>query len=74
MTMYKALKCRFTGHVFVDSRSQAGVKVCARCRHRQAFEGLTPTPAGPVTPRSDGRPTDPGPAVRRSAPDPTGKP
>lgn len=72
MTIYKALKCRFTGHVFVDSRSQAGVKVCARCRYRQAFEGLKPTPVGPRKARSDGA-IDPGSAVRGSTP-PTGKP
>ncbi|MGZ9098393.1 MAG: hypothetical protein ACXW3O_01700 [Brevundimonas sp.] len=47
--MFKALKCRLTGHVFVDSRSQPGIQVCARCRHRQAFEGLKATPAAPRT-------------------------
>lgn len=57
MTMYKALKCRLTGHVFVDSRSQPGVQVCARCRHRQAFEGLKPASAA-AEQRADERSTD----------------
>lgn len=39
--MLKSLKCRFAGHLYVDSRSQPGTKVCIRCRHREPFEGLT---------------------------------
>lgn len=46
--MFKSLKCRMTGHLFVDSRSQPGTQVCVRCRKRQIFEGLT-QPAGTET-------------------------
>lgn len=38
--MFKTLKCRLAGHIFVDSRSEPGTQVCVRCRYRQAFEGL----------------------------------
>ena len=38
--MFKSLKCRIAGHIFVDSRSQPGTQVCVRCRLRQSFEGL----------------------------------
>ena len=65
--MFEALKCRLNGHLFVDSRSQPGVQVCVRCRHRQAFEGLraaSPTPATPQDKeRLSGRlPGDPAPS------------
>ena len=46
--MLETLRCRVKGHIFVDSRSQAGTQVCIRCRHRQPFEGLN---------RSIGRPS-----------------
>lgn len=39
--MFKSLKCRLKGHLYVDSRSQPGSQVCVRCRHRLLFEGLT---------------------------------
>jgi hypothetical protein len=42
--MLESLKCRMKGHVFVDSRSQPGTRVCVRCRLRKPFEGLTPPP------------------------------
>lgn len=42
--MFKTLKCRLSGHIFVDSRSQPGVQTCVRCRHRKAFEGLKAAP------------------------------
>lgn len=50
--MFKTLKCRVKGHLYVDSRSQPGTQVCVRCRKRQPFEGIQP----PVTdqPGSDG--------------------
>ena len=38
--MFKSLKCRFKGHLYVDSRSQPGTQVCVRCRERLPFEGL----------------------------------
>lgn len=38
--MFKSLKCLMKGHLYVDSRSEAGTKVCVRCRDRQPFEGL----------------------------------
>jgi len=59
--MFKSLKCAIKGHLFVDSRSQAGTQVCVRCRHRQPFEGLARTPApqsdsaAPDQARPDGR-------------------
>lgn len=39
--MLSSLKCRLKGHVYVDSRSQPGTRVCVRCKDRQPFEGLT---------------------------------
>lgn len=41
-----ALRCRIKGHVFVDSRSVPGTKVCTRCRLREPFEGLKKPPTG----------------------------
>ena len=38
--MLKSMKCRLKGHVYVDSRSQPGTRVCVRCQDRQPFEGL----------------------------------
>jgi hypothetical protein len=38
--MLSSLKCRLKGHVYVDSRSQPGTRVCVRCKDRQPFEGL----------------------------------
>jgi hypothetical protein len=63
--MFKTLKCRLSGHLFVDSRSQPGVQTCVRCRHRQAFDGLkanppAPSPSDPRVaewPGRDGEPT-----------------
>jgi hypothetical protein len=43
--MLKSFRCFRKGHLFVDSRSEAGVQVCVRCRHRQPFEGLLPVGA-----------------------------
>lgn len=53
--MFKSLKCRLSGHIFVDSRSQPGVQVCVRCRHRQAFESLQAKVASPEALRDDRR-------------------
>lgn len=39
--MLETFRCRVKGHVFVDSRSQPGMQVCVRCRHREPFEGLS---------------------------------
>jgi hypothetical protein len=36
-TFMKRLKCLLRGHVFVDSRTEKTVMVCARCRKRQGF-------------------------------------
>ena len=38
--MFKSTRCAWKGHIFVDSRSQPGMQVCIRCKHRQPFEGL----------------------------------
>ena len=38
--MLKSMKCRLKGHVYVDSHSQPGTRVCVRCQDRQPFEGL----------------------------------
>ncbi len=46
--MFKSLSCRLKGHLFVDSRSQPGTRVCVRCKHRQIFEGLAKPPLGVV--------------------------
>jgi len=40
-SLLKSLKCRWRGHLYVDSRSQPGTKACVRCRHHVPFEGLT---------------------------------
>lgn len=45
--MLKSVKCLLKGHVYVDSRSQPGTRVCVRCGDRKPFEGLIP-------PSSDG--------------------
>ncbi len=45
--MFKSLKCLTKGHLYVDSRSEAGTKVCVRCRDRKPFEGLTPPKKAP---------------------------
>jgi hypothetical protein len=45
--MFKALKCRLAGHVFVDSRKEARVQVCVRCRHRKPFQSMNATRAAP---------------------------
>lgn len=44
--MLKSLKCLLKGHVYVDSRSQPGTRVCVRCKDRQPFEGLIPPSSG----------------------------
>ena len=41
--MFKSMKCRLKGHLFVDSRSQPGTQVCVRCGNRRPFEGLAST-------------------------------
>lgn len=39
--MFQTLQCRLKGgHLFVDSRSQPGMKTCVRCRIRMPFEGV----------------------------------
>lgn len=49
--MFEALRCAWKGHLFVDSRSQAGTRVCVRCRERRPFEGLEKPPAPRTGPR-----------------------
>lgn len=49
--MFEALRCAVKGHLFVDSRSQPGTKVCVRCRERRLFEGLEPPGPPRVGPR-----------------------
>ena len=51
--MFKSLKCLIKGHLYVDSRSEAGTKVCVRCRDRQPFEGLTPPKKAPQNPNGE---------------------
>ncbi len=51
--MFKSLKCLTKGHLYVDSRSEAGTKVCVRCRDRQPFEGLTPPKKAPQNPTGE---------------------
>ena len=48
--MFKFLKCHLKGHMYVDSRSQAGSQVCVRCRHRLPFEGLARRPVAGTRP------------------------
>ena len=43
--MFKVTRCAWKGHVFVDSRSQPGTRVCVRCRERKPFETMTPPKA-----------------------------
>ena len=43
--MFKSLKCLMKGHLYVDSRSEPGTRVCVRCRDRRPFEGLVPPKA-----------------------------
>jgi hypothetical protein len=38
--MFRSMQCRLKGHVYVDSRSQPGTRVCVRCQDRRPFEGL----------------------------------
>jgi hypothetical protein len=38
--LFRSVQCRLKGHVYVDSRSQPGTRVCVRCKHRRPFEGL----------------------------------
>jgi len=45
--MFETLRCVRKGHIFVDSRSQPGTVVCARCGKRRAPEGMT-TPRNPA--------------------------
>jgi hypothetical protein len=44
------MKCRLKGHVYVDSRSQPGTRVCVRCKDRKLFEGLIPESGSGDTP------------------------
>lgn len=44
--MLRSLKCRLKGHLYVDSRSQAGTQVCIRCKHRRPFENFTAAAPG----------------------------
>lgn len=53
--MFKTFRCLTKGHVFVDSRSTPGTKVCVRCRKRVLFEGLEPISAPPATHDQDVR-------------------
>jgi hypothetical protein len=41
--MFQSMQCRLKGHVYVDSRSQPGTRVCVRCQDRRPFEGLRET-------------------------------
>ena len=41
--MFRSMQCRLKGHVYVDSRSQPGTRVCVRCQDRRPFEGLRET-------------------------------
>jgi hypothetical protein len=43
--MFASLRCRLKGHLFVDSKSMPGTRVCVRCRRRLPFEGLSQTPS-----------------------------
>lgn len=54
--MFKSLKCRLKGHVYVDSRSQPGTQICVRCRHRKPFESFTAEP--PLEDSTDSRPPE----------------
>ena len=38
--IFRTVQCRLKGHVYVDSRSQPGTRVCVRCQDRRPFEGL----------------------------------
>lgn len=38
--LFRSVQCRLKGHVYVDSRSQPGTRVCVRCQDRRPFEGL----------------------------------
>lgn len=51
--MFKSLKCLTKGHLYVDSRSEAGTKVCVRCRDRQPFEGLASPKKAPQPPAGE---------------------
>ena len=42
--MFRSMQCRLKGHVYVDSRSQPGTRVCVRCQDRRPFEGLRERP------------------------------
>jgi hypothetical protein len=42
--MFRTVQCRLKGHVYVDSRSQPGTRVCVRCQDRRPFEGLRGSP------------------------------
>ena len=50
--MLKSMKCLLKGHVYVDSRSQPGTRVCVRCKDRKPFEGLIPETGSGDTPDS----------------------
>ncbi len=52
--MFRSVQCRLKGHVYVDSRSQPGTRVCVRCQDRQPFEGLR-EPSGDGDPSADSR-------------------
>ena len=54
--MFKALKCLWKGHVYVDSRSQPGTQVCVRCKHRKPFETFIAPP--PVESGAEFRPPE----------------
>lgn len=51
--MLKSMKCLLKGHVYVDSRSQPGTRVCVRCKDRKPFEGLTPPSSSSAATDSD---------------------
>lgn len=59
--MFKSLTCNLKGHLYVDSRSQPGTRVCVRCRHRLPFEGL------PLRPVAETRPDASDPDLNRSS-------
>ena len=54
--MFSSIKCRLKGHLYVDSRSQPGTRVCVRCKDRQPFEGLVqPSRSDDKSGSSEGR-------------------
>jgi len=55
--MFQILRCARKGHLYVDSRSQPGVQVCVRCKHRLPFEGLVSPVIASTMPSGGVRPS-----------------